>query len=179
MNKIKRPEKKSAVKKTTARNRSPLQASSKTWVESRESQLWEKMQLLTEHWQSDLKFFQDEIRFLQNLISKYFMWMIEEHTMENIRRIMKELSALEIKSRKQEQSLLQHQQHYRGLLENPFSHDSQKFVKEHTKLESDIAAFVSRFRSLKKEVFGITEKILESEKLKHLLNKHPVKSLVL
>jgi hypothetical protein len=137
-----------------------------------ESQTWANWQLISEHWQSDLKFFADEIRFLHNLISKYFVWLMEEENIVKTRSIARELSALELKRQKHEQAVIRHQQHYRSLVENPFSQDSQKFKKEHAALESEIAAFTTRFKKLKRDTFELTEHVLESEKVKHLLGKN-------
>lgn len=170
MNITKRSNRKPLVKNATGPDGPRMKASDKTWVDSPESKEWEKMQVLTEHWQADLKFFQDEIRFLDNLISKYFLWLIEEDNIKETRLIATQLSALENKRQKHERAVIQHQKSYHDLIENPFSHDSQKYMKEHASLESAIAAFVTQFKNLKRDTFELTEHVLESEKVKHLIS---------
>jgi hypothetical protein len=56
-----------------------------------------------------------------------------------------------------------------SLIENPFSSDGQKSKDEHDELELAIAEFVKGFRQLKKEIFQLTESVMESEKISHLL----------
>jgi hypothetical protein len=162
---------KAPSKKSTGRVKPIAKPSEASWLDSTESKTWENWQLLSEHWHADLKFFEDEIRFLHNLISKYFMWLMEEKNIGMTRRIAKGLSELEVKRQKLEQDVVLHQQHYRSLIENPFAQDSRKFKNEHAKLESNVADFVTRFKALKRETFELTEQVLESEKVKHLLIK--------
>ena len=45
----------------------------------------------------------------------------------------------------------------------PFKYNSQQFREEHQLLEDDISAFVKDFRANRKEVFEVTEHVIESE----------------
>jgi hypothetical protein len=131
---------------------------------------WEKLSALAKHWQSDIKFYQDEIRFLHNLIVKYFMWLSEEENLSKTKQIARELASLEIQRRVCEKAINTHLQHFGELVENPFSHDSHQFNEEHFKLENELADFVKSFRRIKRNTFELTEHVIESEKVKHLLN---------
>ena len=39
---------------------------------------WEELHALTRHWVSDLRFYQDDLRFLHRLIDKYFIWITDQ-----------------------------------------------------------------------------------------------------
>lgn len=129
---------------------------------------WENIYVLSEHWQSDLYFFRDEIRFLDTLFSKYFIWMTKEENISKIQNLVTQLEGLKKKNEELSNQLNTQFSHITLLMENAFSHDDQKFRDEHEKLEENITKFFKDFRALKKEVFEIMEHVLESEKLKHL-----------
>lgn len=63
----------------------------------------------------------------------------------------------------------EHLHHLAELIDNPFAYDSQQFRTEHEQLEDDLAHFVKRFRENRKEIFKITEYVMETEKLTQLL----------
>jgi hypothetical protein len=130
---------------------------------------WSELYALTEHWLSDLKFFQDEISFLNILIDKYLLKLIEEDNVSKISPSTMALSRLEARSSKMVQRVGKHLKHIEGLMENSFSHDSQNIKDEHLSLERDLIDFVKDFRYAKEEIFRSTEQTLRSEKAKHLL----------
>jgi len=133
------------------------------------NQSWIELYALTEHWQSDLKFFQDELNFLNMLIDKYLIKLIEEDNVSRISPLTLALSRLDSRSRSMAGKVTKHLQHLQELMENPFSHDSQHAKDEHLALESDLIDFVKDFRFTKGEIFSSTEQTLKSEKAKHLL----------
>jgi predicted regulator of amino acid metabolism with ACT domain len=55
------------------------------------------------------------------------------------------------------------------MVENPVQSSNPQFVKDHEALEDKISKFVKSFRSNRKEVFKITEYIIDSEKLPNIL----------
>lgn len=63
-----------------------------------------------------------------------------------------------------------HLQHLAELIENPIANDSQTFRAEHEKLEDDLSNFVKAFRKDRKEVFTITEYIIDGEEIAPRLN---------
>jgi hypothetical protein len=130
---------------------------------------WIALSVVTEHWQSDLKFFQDELRFLRTLINKYFVWLIEEENIDKTRRLAARLTEIDHQRTSFEKELDKHLKHLHALLENPFAHDAHEIRQEHEKLEDGYANFVKDFRALKRETFKLTEHVIESEKAQHLL----------
>ena len=49
------------------------------------------------------------------------------------------------------------------LIDDPFKYDSHKFRTEHEVLENEIAAFLKKFREVKKETFAVSEQVIEKE----------------
>jgi hypothetical protein len=129
----------------------------------------DKLNLIAEHWLSDLHFFEDEIRFLHSLINKYFMWLTEDDNISGTKGVARELALLEKQRITYEGKIQNHIRTYRNWFENPFSHDRDPFQRQHAQLEKNLAGFVKAFRSIKKRAFLLTEAVIQSEKIKHLL----------
>ncbi|MFZ6014343.1 MAG: hypothetical protein ACOYXT_28645 [Bacteroidota bacterium] len=128
------------------------------------------MVVISERLQSDLAFFNDELNFFLKLIDKYFMWLIDEKNIENIRKLASDISRFEARRFTVSKRLTQHVKHLVNLLENPFSHDAQACKDEQNKLETLFADFTKDFRRIKNRVFMLSERVIESEKMKHLLS---------
>jgi len=132
---------------------------------------WQDLYILTKHWKSDLLFFKDDLRFLDDLIDKYVIWISKEDDLENVRDIEKSI----VKTTKECDLLLQginkHLTHIEGLMEDAFKYDSHKFRTEHQQLENDITKFVKTFRANRKDVFEVTKHLIESDELIRILTK--------
>ena len=123
---------------------------------------WKQLYALTEHWQSDLIFHRDEIKFLYHLVNKYVLWLTRYEEVEMVRNNRKLLSEVRSECLKLLSKTETHLGHLSDLMENPFAHDSQTFRKEHGELEEEIAVFAKDFRHAKKETFKITEQLMDS-----------------
>lgn len=132
---------------------------------------WQDLHILTKHWKSDLLFYKDDLRFLDDLIDKYIIWISKEDDLESVRNIRKRI----VKTTKECDLLLQginkHLKHIEGLMEDPFKYDSHNFRTEHQQLENDITIFLKTFRANRKEVFKVTEHLIESDELIRILTK--------
>jgi len=126
---------------------------------------WQKLYTLTENWKSDLEFYNDDLKFLHHLIDKYFMWISKKENIDMVREI--ELGLLEMDNRCG--ALLnranKHLHHLAELIDNPFAYDSHKFRTEHQQLEDYLIKFVKDFRKNRKEVFTITEHVIDGEEM--------------
>jgi len=124
---------------------------------------WQELYVLTEHWNSDLLLYKDDLIFLDYLIDKYFVWISKKEDTDLVRKI----GANILKISKQCSNLLKrvekHLVHLAYLIDNSFKYDSHKFREEHQQLEDDITTFIKKFRTNRKEVFSVTEHIIESD----------------
>lgn len=130
---------------------------------------WQQLYILTEHWQSDLQFYRDDLRFLDHLIDKYFIFLTQKDNLDEMRVLTTRLTS----ESKECDSLLEktatHLSHLAQLIDDPFKYDSHQFRAEHEKLEDAIASFIKKFRKNKKETFAITEKVIGKEIKKRLM----------
>ncbi len=124
---------------------------------------WNERYAMTSHWQSDLNFYFDEMRFLNRVINKFFIWLSEEENVKMTRVMVNRITASEGQRNKLDQRMASHMQHIREILQNPFPYDDSVSRDEHMRLEEAFAVFVKNFRALKREVFALTEHVLETE----------------
>lgn len=126
---------------------------------------WQQLYVLTEHWKSDLSFYEEDLKFLHHLIDKYFMWISKKEHIDMVREIEVNLLATDEQCGSMLNRVNKHLHHLAELMDNSFANDSNKFRKEHAQLEDDIATFVKTFRSNRKEIFTVTDYLMDTEKL--------------
>ncbi len=131
---------------------------------------WQALYVLTEHWKSELLFYNDDLKFLHHLIGNYFMRISKKDSLDMVREIGVGLLEMENESSILLEKVNKHLQHLAELIENPIANDSQTFRAEHEKLEDDFSNFVKAFRKDRKEVFTITEYIIDGEEIAPRLN---------
>lgn len=130
---------------------------------------WQELYILTDHWKSDLDFYKDDLRFLHHLIDKYFIWITKDDNLKMVKDIEKNLFEIKKKSVDLMEELIIHQGNLGLMVENPVQSSNPQFLKDHEILEEKVANFVKLFRSNRKEVFNITEYIIDSEELPNIL----------
>jgi hypothetical protein len=130
---------------------------------------WDELYILTGHWKSNLDFHKDEILFLKNLIGKYFIWITKESSLPVVRKMNNQLFKLHMRQEDLVYRLKKHLTRLELLMENAFSQDEAKSREEHSKLEDQLARFTKDFRNQKKEIFTLTEHVLDSERFQRML----------
>ena len=122
---------------------------------------WQELYILTEHWKSDLLFYKDDLRFLRRLVDKYFIWIKNEDNLDGVRKVGEAI----LKATRECDELLNRVKEHLSHLANSAENDSKRFRTEHEELEDEIAEFVKRVRKNRKQLFKITEYVMENEKL--------------
>jgi len=130
---------------------------------------WQELYILTDHWKSDLDFYKDDLRFLHHLIDKYIIWITKDDNLNLVKDIEKNLFEIKKKSLDLMKELSTHQENLGLMVENPVQSSNPQFLKDHELLEDKVSNFVKLFRSNRKEVFKITEYIIDSEELPDIL----------
>jgi hypothetical protein len=130
---------------------------------------WQELYVLTEHWQSELAYYQDELRFLRMLIDNNLKLLIEDEGIKKVQEVALKLSEIETQKLNLEQNTNKHLNHLQDFIKNSSSKDSREFRDEHEYLEIELTGFVKNFRSLKKNIFKLSEQVMQTEKAKHLL----------
>ncbi|MGO4919587.1 hypothetical protein [Maribacter spongiicola] len=126
---------------------------------------WKSLYALTEHWKSDMAFYNEDLKFLHHLIDKYFMWIAKKDNIDMVREIEVSLIDTDKKCDTLAKQIDRHLHHLAELIDNPFAYDSHTFRTEHEQLEDDLTLFVKQFRANRKEVFAITEHVINGEEM--------------
>ncbi|MGI9545724.1 MAG: hypothetical protein ACR2MM_00695 [Flavobacteriaceae bacterium] len=133
------------------------------------SDQWQKLFVLTEHWQSDLEFYKDDLLFLHHLVDKYFIWITKSENLEIVKEIMQQINDLQNRCRKLIEKVQEHRHNFAAFVKNPESVRWQNILEHHEEMEMKIFEFVKEFRANRKEVFRITGYVLDSEELTALI----------
>lgn len=148
-------------KKTKTGKNKPISQAAKAVTDPQTQEL-ESMYTLSEHWRSDLDFFRDERNFLRKLVDRYILWLTDDNNIADARGVFSRLVQLEARRLSIEKQVAAHLSRLTDLLQNPFAHDHQESRDDHRKIEDAIAEFTNLFRDLKKDVFVLTEKVIDS-----------------
>jgi hypothetical protein len=130
---------------------------------------WQELHALTSHWQSDIVFFGDELRFIDLLIDKYFTSLVDQENITVTKDVAAKLSDIKKTYESLHQKVLKHLRHIENLMVNPFASDVSAFRNEHQMLEDELVAFVKGFRDVKRHVFQLTDRVVKTEKQRHLI----------
>lgn len=124
---------------------------------------WEELHILTDKWKSDLEFYSFELSFLHKLIDKYYIWLTNDELINEVEQAASRVFAADKSRNVLVIKTIKHLRHIEDIMENEFAFNTQEFKKEHEELENKLASFYKNFKLLKKEVFALTEQVLEGE----------------
>jgi len=79
---------------------------------------WRQLYALTEHWKTDLEFYKYELQFLQQLINKYFILLMEDKNINRIRMLVNKLRGMEIVQQNITEGTTLHMSHLIALMKN-------------------------------------------------------------
>lgn len=132
----------------------------------------QQMYVRTEHWISDYDFFEDELNFLVNLMDKYFVGTLLADSEKSVK--LKDLANRLLKlseSRKHIASLNRENLSYLAqLIQNKEIFDPEECRDRQSDLESDQIDFLKKYRAIKKEVFQLSEQLIQSARSNKLIS---------
>lgn len=128
---------------------------------------WQQLYVITENWQSDILFFEDEIVFFRSLMSRYVLQLLED--IDKTQLVTGGLKELEEHRQLLIRKVKRHLRHLSDHFSSPFVLADPAYLDEHRLLEAEIVEFVKKFRNTKRLVFKHMDQILKTEKGKHLI----------
>jgi uncharacterized protein YdcH (DUF465 family) len=126
---------------------------------------WESIHALCLHWQSDMDFFKDELRFFETLIEKYFIWLNKEEKVRAVELLNAKIKKFAKESNQLSEQINEHLRHLEHFIANKPSETADEFRQEHVKLEDSLVAFIQQHTQVKKEVFEVTERAVDEDLL--------------
>lgn len=125
---------------------------------------WEEIYVLGGHWQNELAFFRDELSFLDILVGRYLVWIT---TRENYNKAIKVSASIALLNKTQKhlsEKVTKHLKETADRIRSASSESDEALRLAHVNLEEELTQLTKDFKALKKEVFLITEQIIEDEK---------------
>lgn len=131
----------------------------------------EQMYVRTEHWISDFAFFEDEMRFLINLMDRFFISLLVNDTarVEMIKTTAKKLVDLDNRREEIAGEVRENLEYLAHILKNETSFDPEEFKDSQCDLEVDHTEFLKSYKALKKEIFDLAEHLSKLSKAGYLL----------
>ena len=132
---------------------------------------WQELYLLTKHWKSDIKFANYEINFFKGLVDKYFIWVKDKDQITQVHHLANILMHLTSELENIDMAITKHLNYIRLFINSNFSRDEEAFRVEHAMLEDKIVGFTNALRETKREIFNLTEEMLNNEKTNQLIDQ--------
>ena len=131
----------------------------------------QELHVLASHWQSDMAFFADELRFLDVLFDKYFNALIDPENIGKTKAVASRLTILKSDREMLTSRIAEHLHNIKELMTKTPPMELAILKEEHVNLEESLTEFIKIFRVVKREIFELTERIARTEKARHLISK--------
>ncbi|WP_323789553.1 hypothetical protein [Psychroserpens sp.] len=125
---------------------------------------WQDLYKLAERWQDNLKFQLYEIKFLERLIDTYFIKLLLQENLDELRELQIDLHQSKNQSLKLLEDIQMHLNYIAEMLIEPYKLDRSTFRVEHELLEDDVSEFTVNHKIIQFTVFKMTKDVLENEK---------------
>ena len=121
------------------------------------------------HWKLDLDFYKDELKFLSNLLSKYFIYLIEDYDLESLNKLAGRLNETKNVCNELSEDITDYLSKIKLLMTNELSLDNFYQRREYIILETSLKIFIKSLKSLKRDIFTVTEEVLQHKKMLRLV----------
>ena len=124
----------------------------------------DRLHLELKQWQSNLAFMQDEMIFIDKLLSSYAFQPNTPNLFERIQDYRYRLR--KVKKEKFTTRIDQHENDLAGMLQCTDDNCDLLYYQKHDKLKAEIASYLQIFQGLKSEIFNYAGGILKNRKPK-------------
>lgn len=121
---------------------------------------FEKLYQLNRNHIADMLFFDDEERFLNDLLNKNFMEQLKQEHLNKIKFIHNNLTQLHLVKKNVVKDILTHKGNLEMKFRDIFTHDIYFFELESERVSQEISDLNKSFKKIKKEIFGLFKKII-------------------
>lgn len=146
---------------------------SSTAPEDVKSTYWQHLYREAEGFQSELAFYEGEIRFLRSLLSRHLHWLLEEDQFPKIQSALERLQTVEKDSRdlrNNNQSVINR---LGFLLENPFTQNESAVLENFRQTKNELNALIVEYRDAKDTIYTMVEQVMRTEKARRMLSAPP------
>jgi len=115
-------------------------------------------------WLSEINFLDDEIKFMTDLLDKFFIDLIQDEHVNRIQLIKRQLISLSYVKSNIKQDIVRHQIHIEEKINNKAA-KSQVFLEmEDARMADELKDIQKSFKHIKSEIFAVTSTLLLDNK---------------
>ncbi len=115
-------------------------------------------------WLSSLRFIEDELRFIENLLHSYVFEPTTPNLFERLQDYVERLQTIQKQKEKLHKQLLEHENSLSGVLECPDHPGNSSYRERHRELHIEYLLFDTDYQKLKSEIFNYAGGILKKRK---------------
>lgn len=117
-------------------------------------------------WKSELRFMEDQIRFIDGLLDSYVFEPDTPNLFHRLKDYQRRLTTAKNKKRKVWKLISRHMDYLEGMLDRKDKTPDPNFFQKHNALKTEVVGFVENFQILKGEIFNYARVILKKGKPK-------------
>lgn len=118
----------------------------------------------TKHWKSMLKFMEDEIIFMERLLSSYIFEPNTPNLFERLQDYQKRLVIAKTEKGQVRINISKHENDLAGMMECTDSSCDSAYYQKHDRLKAEVVSCTEHFQILKSEIFNYAGGILKKRK---------------
>lgn len=120
-------------------------------------------------WVSEINFINDEMRFLEHLLSSKYIDCLSSGLNKKIEISVEKISEEKKVGKTLLELILKQESILSNLIETNSVTSNKNFLDTHKKLEIEIDNYVKKYKRIKKQIFDIIEKVMKKKDQKKLL----------
>jgi len=129
------------------------------------SELLTKLHNQNKHWLSEINFLNDEVRFMTDLLDKFFTSLIKDEHVNRIQLIKMQLISIGFIRNNIRQDILRHQVNIEEKINNVSNKSEDFLALEDERMADEVADVSKSFKGIKREIFNITSILLHKRHL--------------
>jgi len=119
---------------------------------------------LNKKWISDINFLEDEMKFMADLLDKFFTKLVKDEHVNRIQLIQMQLVSLGYVRKNIKKDIQKHQSNIEETINNSLSKSDAFLELEDERMSEELADLYKSFKRLKKEIFDVTRTLLRQDK---------------
>lgn len=119
-------------------------------------------------WMSEIDFINDEIRFLDHLLSSNYIDFLDHSLQEKIFVLVKKMSDEKKVGNTLKELIKHHERILVDLIETKSVTSNKNYLETHKKFEREIDIYFKKYKKIKKQIFEIVENVMRKKEQKKL-----------
>ena len=118
------------------------------------------------NWLSEIEFINYEMKFLNKLLSSYYIDLLESGYDKRIKELVNKIVIEKKSGDALSKLILEHEKILSDLIQTNSVTSNKNYLETHKKFEIEIIIFLGRYKELKTEIFRLIERILKKKRQK-------------